>query len=153
MEFLREHLQALGKKRQLLGVHGFFTGLGRKYKAFYQDDIADIHLLEILIGFLADGVSGDVDLQIAQTVADIAERSLAHDAFKEHASGQGNGLSLQFIISFSDLGRVMRDFRLGDAERIFARSLQLGELIPADLSDLVEVLCLISFSFVLSCHA
>ena len=56
----RKDLQAFGQQRHFGGVDGDFSCLGLKHFAPDADDIADIHLFEILIGLFADAVSGHI---------------------------------------------------------------------------------------------
>ena len=53
MEFLGKYLEALGKKYHLRRMNGHFTGHGPENITLYSEDIADIGLLEISIGFSA----------------------------------------------------------------------------------------------------
>ena len=49
------------------------SGLCLKDLAFYADDVADIQLFELLVGFLADGIPGDVDLDRSLQILHMAE--------------------------------------------------------------------------------
>ena len=65
MELLRKNLKALGQQNDAGGMDGNLTGLRGKCGSLNADNIADIHLLEILIGLLANAVSGYVSLYIS----------------------------------------------------------------------------------------
>ena len=56
--------QSLGKQDDLVRAHGDLAALRAEHIAVHADDIADIHLFEFLISFLADLVSGHIGLDI-----------------------------------------------------------------------------------------
>ena len=64
VELLGKNLQALGKQNHTCGMDRNLTGLRGKCGSLNADNIADIQLLEILIGLLADAVSGYVGLDV-----------------------------------------------------------------------------------------
>ena len=90
MEFLRQDLQRLGEQDHGLRVYGDLSGLGAERITLHADNVADIHLFEIRIRFLTDGVSRNIDLDFAVPVLHMAERSLAHDTFQHDTSCNGN---------------------------------------------------------------
>ncbi len=143
VELLRQGSQGLGQQGQFFGMDGNLAGLGLENKALDADDIADIHLLETLVGILTDLVACDIDLDAAVPVLDVAERGLAHDALEHHAAGDGDILALKFFEIVFDLGSVVGLVVFYDHKGIIARSLQLCQLIAADLLQLRHVLRLL----------
>ena len=65
VEFLRQNLQALGKKGNRGSVNGNLSGLRLKYLAFQSYDITDIHFLEIFVGIFPDTVPCHIGLNIS----------------------------------------------------------------------------------------
>ena len=133
VELLRQGSQRLGQQGQLFSMDRDLTGLGLEDKALDTDDIADIHLLEALVGILADLVAGDVDLDAAVSVLDIAERGLAHNALEHHAAGDGDILAFEFLGVVADFHAVVGLVVFDDLERIVPGSLELRQLVAADL--------------------
>ena len=146
---LRQDLQALAQQGQLAGMDGDFSGLGLENLTLQADDIADVHLLEVLVGIFTDGIPGHIALDAALQVLDVAEGSFTHDAFGHHPAGDGNFFAFQLVIIVPDITAVMRHVILGDDKGIPARCLQFRQLVPADLEEFVQVLnfhiCHISF--------
>ena len=120
-----------------------------KDKARHADDIADVHALKFLIGFLAQVISGYVDLNAAFLVLNVAERSLAHDALEHHAAGDGNGLVFKLIKVLFDLLAVIGLVELDDLKRIFSRCLKLCEFLSSYLLELRSILYLL---LIILCH-
>ena len=157
VEFLRQGGQGLGQESELLGVDGDLAGLGLEDKALDADDVADVHSLEALVGFLADLVAGDVDLDAAVSVLDVAEGGLAHDALEHHAACDGDVLVLELVEVLFDLLTVVGLVIFDDQERVVSGSLQLCQLVAADFLQLRDVLrlllvVLLIFLLILLCH-
>ena len=143
VELLRQGRQGLGQKSEFFGVDGDLAGLGLEDKALDADDVADVHLFKSLVGILTDLVAGNIDLDAAVSVLDIAERGLAHDALEHHAAGDGDILALELVEIISDLGSVVSLVIFYDHKGVIARSLQLCQFIAADFLQLRHVLCLL----------
>ena len=78
-------------------------------KAFQTENITDIRFFEICIGFFSDCISCHIDLNIALQILNITERSLAHDTFEHHTTGDCyvdrvriHDFSSFFIVLFED---------------------------------------------------
>ncbi len=163
----RKDLQGLGEELELFCVNGDLTGSGSENITLDADDIADVHLLEILIVIYAEGISCNVELDVALKITDGSEGSFTHDTLEHHTTGNGNLDLLTFVkfleflgslflgeslrklgfklcVEFLELGFCLQGvighvvFR--DLERVFAVGLQLGELLSSDLQQLVKVL-------------
>lgn len=63
------------------------AGLGAKQRTDGADDVAGIPALESGVGFFADLVASDVELDAAGDVGNGDERRFAHDALEHHATG------------------------------------------------------------------
>ena len=87
VELVRQRAQRLGQQADLGGLDGQLAGLGLHQRADDTDDVAEVPALEGGIGFFADLVARDVELDAAGNVLDGGERSLAHDALEHHAAG------------------------------------------------------------------
>ena len=133
MVLLRKNLQALGEKSDLLCVNGDFPGLGLEHIAADTDDVADIVLLEILVGLFSYAVSCHIALDVAGLVLHIAEGSLTHDALGHHASGDSHLFAFQLIELLFDIGAVSCHVKLRDGKRILACCLKLRKLLAANL--------------------
>ena len=70
---LRQGMQRLTEQRDLLGAHAHLAALGAEHLALDADDIADVVLLEAVIGLLVHLVLPGVDLDAAGLVLQIAE--------------------------------------------------------------------------------
>ena len=81
VELLREDLKALAQKRQAGYMDGNLAGFRLKHRTLHTHDIADIHFLEVFVGFLADIVARHVALNAALKVLYIAEGSFSHHTF------------------------------------------------------------------------
>ena len=149
VEFLRKGAQGLGQEGDLLAVDADLTGLCLENKSLYADDIADVQLLEGVVGFFAQVVSGGIDLDPAVPVLDISEGSFAHLALEHHAACQGNVFSFELLEVVSDLGCVVGLVILYDLEGVLSRGLQLCKLVASDLFQLRNILSLI----IILCHA
>jgi hypothetical protein len=77
----------LESRRISLALHRQFVGLGAEQDADGTDDVADVPALEGGVGFLADLVARDVDLDAAANVRNGDERRLAHHALQHDAAG------------------------------------------------------------------
>ena len=153
MELLRQRSQGLGQKRQFLGVNGDLAGLGLEDKSLYANDIADIHALEFFVGFLAQIISGYIDLNTAFLVLHVAERSLAHDSLEHHTAGDGDSLILQLVKIAFDLRAVISLIIFNNLKRILSGCLQLRKFLSSDLLELGCFLnLLLTFLLVILCH-
>ena len=140
VEFFGQGAQARGEQSDLLGMHGYFPGLGLENKAGNADDVAYVILAEIRELLLGNGVLFDVKLYLSPVILDMAEDGLAHAALGHDASGHGNGLVLQLVEAVLYLGGICAAFKLGYLKGVAALVLESLELIPANLQYLGKFL-------------
>ncbi len=114
MEFFGQHFQGFREQLQGSGMNGDFPGLGFKDCTGDTEDVADIIILEIRIGFFADIIAADIELNDALAVEQMRKAGLAHDAAGCHTAGDGNRLAFKRIEILDDLLRMMRDTVSGD---------------------------------------
>ena len=67
------------------------AGLGREELPFDPDDIADIQPLERGIGFFADNILADIELDQPGLVHDLGKAALAHVAHDHEPTGATDG--------------------------------------------------------------
>ena len=142
VELLRKRNQILAQEGNLLRVQGHLSCLCTEDFALHADDISDIHLLESRIRFFPEGISRDIQLNIAVTVLDVREGSLPHNAFAHHAARYGYVRSFQLIKMLLHFPCMVSHVIFGNPERIAALFLQLSKLVTADLQQLVHILLL-----------
>ena len=127
------------------------AGLGFEHFPFQTHQISDIHLFECFVFVLSNTVPGYIRLNISFQILDVAERSLAHDAFGHHTTRYGYCFSLQLMEVIFHFLTVMGHIIFGDDKRIFSVFLQFCQFFSADLQKLVYVLrlwclCILLFS-------
>ena len=132
VELLRQGMQALGEQRDLLRVDADLAHLRAENDAFNADDVAEVEVLELLVGFLADIVAADVDLDLAVAVEHVGEAGLAHHAARHHAAGDGDGLAVQRLEVVQYLFGAMGLVVAGKAVGVAALGLQSAQLFQAD---------------------
>ena len=155
MELLRQRNQVLGQECQLVRMDGDLSHLRAEYKSFHADDVSDVHLFEGLVRLLPEAVTRDINLDVSETVLDIAERGLAHHTLAHHAAGDGNLFPFHLLKVLFDVRRVVRLVIRRDDERIVPFCLEIRKLLPADLQQLIHILLrlwLLLLLLVLLCH-
>ncbi len=127
------------------------AGLRFEGEALDTDNIADIEALEVGITLISEIIAGDIDLDIAVPVENIAEGRLAHNALVHHAAGNTDRhgflrvipvrihLAAELVKMLFDLGAVMGLVERCNLKRIPARRLQCRELLPAHLHKLALI--------------
>ena len=104
----------------------------RKIDALNADDVAEVEVLELPVGLLADIVAADVDLDLAVAVEHVGEAGLAHHAARHHAAGDGDGLAVQRLEVVQYLFGAMGLVVAGKAVGVAALGLQSAQLFQAD---------------------
>ena len=132
VELLRQGLERLGEERHAVGLHGDLAPLGLEDLPFHAHDVADVQLLELVEGLLAQLVDADVDLDAALHVLQVAEHGLAHAPLGHEPAGHGGHSALQGVKVLLDVGGVVLHHILGDLEGVLSRVLKLLELGAAD---------------------
>ena len=132
VELLRQGMQALGEQRDLLRVDADLARLGAENDALDANDVAEVEVLELFVGFLADIVAADVDLDLAVAVQHVGEAGLAHHAARHHAAGDGNGLAVQRLKVVQNFPGAMGLVVAGEAVGVAALGLQSAQLFQAD---------------------
>ena len=140
MELLRQGQQGLGQQSHFLGPDGDFAPLGAEYHAVYAHNVANIILLEGLIGLLAHLVPADIELNSALSILKIAEGNLAHDALGHQAARNFHRLFFHGLKAVTDFLGVVLLFKFRNLEGILACLLQCSELVPADLQQFPQIL-------------
>ena len=145
MELLGQGQQALGEQRQLGDAHRNLAHLGAENLALNADDVTDVELLEGGVGFLAQQVTLDKDLDITLLVAQMGKAGFAHDALGHHAAGQrddlaGLGLSRQLGKFLFEVGRVRVLRIFGDFKGVVTGFAQVSQLLAAHSGLLGEFL-------------
>ena len=140
MELFRENLQRFGKKSDFFGMNGNFSRLCFKDMPLDPDDVADVKLLECLIGFRSNLVPGHIALNVAFQILYIAKRRLAHDALAHHSSGNGHLFIFPLGKMILNLFGMMRLVEFYNLKRIRSRLLQFLQLISSDLPQTADFL-------------
>ena len=148
VELLRQGPEGLGQQGDLVGADAHLALLGAEHLALYAHNVADVVLLEAVIGLLVHLVLPGVDLDAAGLILQIAEGHLAHAALGHQAAAQRHGLPLQRVKMVLDLLGMVGHVIAGDLEGVHSRVLQCLELVPANLKDFPQVLLLM----ILFCH-
>ena len=91
MELVGQGPQALGEEAKLRQAHRELAGARLEEHAFGADDVAEVEVLERLVGLLAEGVPGREELDPAGRVLERREAGLAHDALEHQPAGQRHG--------------------------------------------------------------
>ena len=71
--------ETAARQRQACCVNGDLAGAGLEHKALHTNNIADIVRFERGVGFLADVIAFHIELDIAQTVAEVNQRQSMTD--------------------------------------------------------------------------
>ena len=137
--FLRKDLQALGEKSDLRRMDGDLSRLGLEHFALQADDVADIQLFKLFVGFLSQTVSCHIGLDIAGLVQDVAERGLAHHTLLHHTPCQGDLFAFHLLIVLLYVRRMAGHVIAGDGKWILPVLLQLRQLLPAYLPQLIQI--------------
>ena len=138
VEFFRQRLERLGKQRERLCMDGDLAGFRAEHETLDTDNVADVHFLEIGIHFFPEIIAGNIALDDALFILNLAEGRLAHDAFDHHASGNGHLFADQLVTGGKNLRAVMGHVVAGDHKRILARVLQVCQLLAADAEQFAE---------------
>ena len=155
VELLGQGLEGLAEQGDLVGADAHLALLGAEHLTLDPHNVADVVLLEAVIGLLVHLVPAGVDLDAAGLVLQIAEGHLAHAALGHQAAAQGHGLPLQGVEVVLDLLGVVGHVVAGDLKGVHPRVLQGLELVPADLENFPQVLLCILFchgAVLLSCY-
>ncbi len=153
-----QRAEALGEERYLLGVDGYLAHLSAEHEAAYAYEVSDVEeLLEdyvVLVFVLAGAevVAADVDLYPSESVLQLHERSLAHDASAHDASGDGNlafrlkvvGESLFYFVGVPRHGEFRGGIRVDAAfaqgfEAAAAHCLLFAEFLNSHCYDFLVV--------------
>ena len=133
VELLRKDLKALGEQLNTLCMDGNFACLCLEHHSADADNIADVQLLEIFVGLLADLVPCNVRLDISLQILEVAEGRLSHNALGHHSSCQGYLFALHLLVVFLYLHAVRCHIVLRDLERIPSAFAKLGKFLTAHL--------------------
>ena len=89
MPLVGQGIEGFGQQRELLHVATDLAGAGGKHGAGDADEIPEIDqpLPQHIIGFFADAVALDVDLDPPAAVLDMGEAGLAHHAHGHEPAG------------------------------------------------------------------
>ena len=87
VELFRQGAQRLGEQADFRTLHGQFAGLGTEDRADGTDDVANVPALEGGVGFFADLIARDVQLNAAGYIRNGDECCLAHDALEHDTPG------------------------------------------------------------------
>ena len=145
MELLGQGQQTLGEQRQLRDADGDLAHLRAEHLALDADDVTDIQLLEGSVGFIAQQVALDKNLDVALLVAQMGKAGFAHDALGHHAASQRDdlsGLSLGRKVSklIFEVGRVRILRIFGDFKGVMTGFAQVCQLLAAHSGLLGQLL-------------
>ena len=108
MEFVGHGAQALGEHADGRGVNRQLACAGFEQIAFGCNDVAQVPVFEIGIGFFAHIIARDVHLKAPCGVLQGGETGLAHDALEHHASGNvhpnvlaGSNIGFQLLFALA----------------------------------------------------
>ena len=132
VELLRQGMQAFGEQRDLLRVDADLAHLRAENDALDAHDVAQVKVLELFVGFLADVVAADVDLDLPIAIEHMGETGLAHHTARHHAAGDGDGLAVQRLEVFQNFPGAMGLVVAGEAIGVAALGLQSAQLFQAD---------------------
>ena len=145
VELFGQRQQALGEQGQLIDAHRDLAHFGAEHFAFAADDVADIQLFESSIGFIAQQIPLDEDLDVTFLVPQMGKAGLAHDALGHHTACQGDSFAGFRLggqigeLSFQ-IGRVGILGILGDDKGVLAGGTQVGQLLAAHSRLLGQIL-------------
>ncbi len=86
MPLVRQRPQRLDQHAQFFDAHRELAGLGLEQHAGGREDVADVILLEGLVG-VAERIALQEDLDLPGAILQLGETRLAHDALEHHAAG------------------------------------------------------------------
>ena len=137
MEFFGQGQKRLGKQRQLARLHAHLARAGAEHHALCTHDVADVHGLEVLVGFGAQHIPLQIQLDLAFAVEDVRKSGLAHDALADDAAGHAHFLALERFKPAEDLLGTVGLGVGGALKGVAAFLLQSPELFAADLDEFV----------------
>ena len=145
VELLGQGQQTLGEQRQLGDADRNFAHLRAEHLALDADDVTDVQLLEGGVGFIAQQVTLDKNLDVALLVAQMGKAGLAHDALGHHAASQRDdlsGLRLGRKVSklIFEVGRVRILRIFGDFKGVMTGFAQVCQLLAAHSGLLGQLL-------------
>ena len=145
VELLGQGQQTLGEQRQLGDADRNFAHLRAEHLALDADDVTDIQLLKGGVGFIAQQVALDKNLDVALLVAQMGKAGFAHDALGHHAASQRDdlsGLSLGRKVSklIFEVGRVRILCIFGDFKGVMTGFAQVCQLLAAHSGLLGQLL-------------
>jgi hypothetical protein len=108
--------QRLGEQHALADAERKLAPLGHVEVALHTDHVADVEILDALVGLLAEVVEAGVGLDRAGEVADVEEGRLAVDALAGHAAGDAVGPLA--VIARPQLLRVVGGVDRGDLRAV-----------------------------------
>ena len=140
VELLGKGLQALGEEGHLGGMDGDLAGFGAEDLAADPDNVADVELLELLIGLLAEAVAGDIGLDGPFEILHMTEGRLAHDPFGHQAAGNADSSAFKLVEIVLDLPAVAGDVIFDDRKGVLACLLQGRQLFHPDAGLFAQIL-------------
>ena len=151
VEFFRQHLQAFREQNQLRRMHGNLTGFCAEYFAFNTDNVSDVKFFECRIWRLSNAVPGNINLHFSLQILNMAERSLAHDAFGHHPAGNAHRLPFQRLKIAANFLAVMCHIVFCQSKRIVSLRLQGRKLISAYPQYFIQLFAGKLFCFIVIC--
>ena len=154
VELLRQGTQGLAQQRDLMGADAHLAPLGAEHVAHHTYDVADVVLLEAVVGVLVHLVLPGVDLNAAGLVLQIAEGHLAHAALAHQPACHPYRGALQRIKAVLDVLGMVGHVESGNGKGIASLLLQGLQLVTADLQQLAQILLVgvVVHIGVLLCH-
>ena len=137
VELVGQRAQALGQQAQRRHPNGQLAGLGLEQRAFGADDVAEVEVLERVVGLVAERVLGDEELDPAGRVLQGREARLAHDALEHQAAGDRDGDALRLERLVVEVAVLAR--QLGGAV-LRLEVVREGDAAGADRGELVAAL-------------
>ena len=150
VEFLRKHLQTLGKQLYAFCMNRDLSCLCLENSSSDSYDITDIKLLKIFIVVFTDIVSRNVRLDVSFQILNVAEGRFSHHTFLHDTSRYGNFFIFQFLKMILDFLAVMCHIIFCNQKRVLSSCLKLRQFLTAHLSKLIQILIL--RILLLSCH-
>ena len=135
VELVRQRSQRLHQQAQLVGLDRQFAGPGAHQPAFDGHDVADVPALERVVGLAQRGRLQE-QLDASAHVLHGGERSLAHHALGEQATGDGDAATRGFQRLARPFFRI-REFGLQVAGIVVAAEIVgEGDALPAQRREL-----------------
>ena len=149
MELFRKDLKALRQQSNFCSMDRDFACFCAENFSSDADYITYVKFFEILISFLSQTVPCHIGLNTSFQILHMTKRCLTHYTFGHHTARYCNCLIFKLVKMIFYFLAMMCYIIFYDFEWVFPICLQICQLFPADLQQLVQILLLLLLLF---CH-